>query len=153
VLFHFVGGGAQFEYVRAQAARLPNIVLSGVVPHDRMPAAWASADATLIALRDHSVAGGTLPAKLYEGMATGTPVVAAIRGEGEALIGEAGAGIVTPIGDADALTDAIRALANDPARRAALAQAGRRYAEQQLAPDRVKRGYLALLQQITDKNP
>lgn len=153
VQFHFVGGGSQFDHVQGQvtARRLTNVTLTGVLPHDEMPGAWANADAALIALRDHSVAGGTLPAKLYEGMATGTPVVAAIRGEGAALIDEAGAGIVTPIGDVDALTEAIRALAADPARRADYARAGRRYAEQQLAPERVKKGYLSLLRQITEQ--
>ena len=53
-------------------------------------------DVCLIALGDHSVAGGTLPAKLYEALATGTPVVAAIRGEGAALLEADGCGHSRP---------------------------------------------------------
>ena len=150
VSFHFVGGGSQFERVRQQveARKLTNVILAGTLPHTDMPSAWASADATLVALADHSVAGGTLPAKMYEGLATGTPIIAAIRGEGATLLQAAEAGVVVPIGDVNALVEAIRALAADPERRDQLAQAGRRYAEQHLAPERVKNGYLSLLQRI-----
>ncbi len=150
VIFHFVGSGSQFEHVRQQVEtrQLSNVILAGMLPHTEMPSAWASADATLIALADHSVAGGTLPAKMYEGLATGTPIIAAIRGEGAALLHEAGAGIVTPIGDLAVLVNTIRDLAHDPERRDHLSHAGRRYAEQHLAPERVKNGYLTLLQRI-----
>lgn len=153
VIFHFVGAGSQFEHVSAQVEtrRLANVILAGMLPHQRMPDVWASADAALIALGDHSVAGGTLPAKLYEALATGTPIIAAIRGEGETLLRQADAGIVVPIGDADALVSAVRALADDPARRARLSAAGRRYAEAHLSPERVKSTYLSLLNAIQTK--
>ena len=100
--FLFVGGGSQAAWVEAQARErhLDNVIFTGVLPHDAMPGVWAAADACLIALGDHSVAGGTLPAKLYEALATGTPTVAAIRGEGAALLAAAEAGVVVPIGDA-----------------------------------------------------
>lgn len=152
VLFHFVGGGSQFEYVQngVRERNLSNVILSGVLSHDQMPGVWASADATLIALRDHSVAGGTLPAKMYEGLATGTPVVAAIRGEGESLLREAGAGVIVPIGNLPAMVNALAALANDGALRLKLSQAGRRYAEQHLSPERVKQAYLSLLKKVID---
>ncbi len=113
-----------------------------------MPGVWAAADVCLIALGDHSVAGGTRPAKLYEALATGTPVVAAIRGEGAALVEESGAGIVVPIGDREAMVAALRALQADPARRAALSAAGRAYAEAALSPEPVKQAYVEIFEQV-----
>ncbi len=151
ITFLFVGGGSQAAWLEAQARErhLDNVIFTGVLPHDAMPGVWAAADACLIALRDHSVAGGTLPAKLYEALATGTPTVAAIRGEGAALLEAAGAGLVVPIGDAEAMAAALRSLAGDPEQCAAISAAARAYAEQQLAPELVVDAYLDIFQQVT----
>ena len=153
IAFLFAGGGSQFEFVRAQveARKLTNVILLGILPHDQMPRVWAVADATVIALRAHSVAGGTLPAKMYEGLATGTPVIAAIRGEGETLLREADGGIVVPLDDADAMVNAAKLLASDPALRDRLAASARRYAEAHLSPDRVKQAYVSLLEQVANE--
>ncbi|MDZ4765413.1 MAG: glycosyltransferase family 4 protein [Chloroflexota bacterium] len=147
--FLFVGDGTRGAYVRERAAALPNVILTGTLAHDAMPGIWAAADAAIIAMRDSSLAGGTRPAKLYEAMATGTPVVAAIRGEGAALIAEAGAGVVVPIGDADAFVSTLRDLAANAARRAQYGAAGRSYAEHHFSPDAVARAYAQLMQKVT----
>jgi glycosyltransferase involved in cell wall biosynthesis len=63
---------------------------------------------------------------LVEAMACGVAVVGSTCGEIAHVIGEAG--LVFPEGDAGALAEALTALADDPARRAALAEAGRRRA-------------------------
>jgi colanic acid biosynthesis glycosyl transferase WcaI len=144
--FLFVGDGSQGEYVRTRAADLPNVILTGTLPHEQMPAVWAAADAALIAMRDTPLADGTRPAKLYEALAAGVPVVAAIRGEGAQLIGEAGAGEVVPPGDSAAMAAALSTLSADSTRRAQLAQAGRAYAEHNLAPERVAAAYARVLQ-------
>lgn len=146
VTFLFVGDGSQAGYVRERAAALPNVVLTGTLPHEQMPGAWAAADMTLIAMRDTSLAAGTRPAKLYEALASGVPAVAAIRGEGAALIEEAGGGMVVPLRDPAALAAALWALADDPARRAALSAAGRTYAERHFAPEAVAAAYLRVLE-------
>ena len=147
IIFLFAGGGSQAESVqaRAQERQLANVIFVGVLPHEQMPGLWAAADACLIALGDHSVAGGTRPAKLYEALAAGTPVVAAIRGEGAALLEESGAGTVVPIGDSAAMVAALRGLAQSPERRVALSAAGRAYAERALSPEPVKRAYAEIL--------
>ncbi len=149
----FAGGGSQAERIETQVRDrgLTNVRLLGVLPHEDMPGIWAAADLCLIALGDHSVAGGTRPAKLYEAMATGTPVVAAIRGEGAALIEEAGAGIVVPIGDAPAMVEAICSLQASPERRAAISAAARRYAENAFSPESVKRAYMEIFERVTKK--
>jgi glycosyltransferase involved in cell wall biosynthesis len=148
VTFVFAGGGSQAGTVEQAASDLPNVVLTGVLPHEDMPGLWAAADVCLIALRDHSVAGGTLPAKMYEALATGTPIVAAIRGEGAALLEGAGAGLVVPIGDAGVMAEGLRALALDPNRRQQMSVAGRAYAEAHLSPEQVKAAYLAIFEQV-----
>ncbi len=61
---------------------------------------------------------------VIEAMAQGVPVVASDT-DGPADILADDAGLLTPIGDAAALADALETLANDPERAAALARAGR----------------------------
>ena len=153
ITFLFVGGGSQAARIDAQIKErgLKNVQLAGVLPHDQMPGIWAAGDVALIALGDHSVASGTRPAKLYEALATGTPVVAAIRGEGAALIEEAHAGIVVPIGDSAAMIAALRRLQSSLAIRAQMSAAGRAYAETALSPEPVKRAYVEIFERVTGK--
>lgn len=150
ILFLFVGGGSQEQTIRSWVAEkgLENVRFAGVLPHTEMPLVWAAADACVIALGDHSVAGGTRPAKLYEALASGTPVVAAIRGEGAALVEEAGAGIVVPIGDSQAMAAALRRLAASPDERQLFSQHGRAYAEMNLSPEKVKKAYLNVFERV-----
>jgi colanic acid biosynthesis glycosyl transferase WcaI len=152
--FLFAGGGSQAEAVSAAVASrgLANVTLLGVLPHERMPDIWAAADLSLIALADHSVAGGTLPAKLYESLATGTPVVAAIRGEGAALVHESGGGLVTPIGDAEAYAAAVRTLMDNRDRLGEMARSGAAYARVAFSPEAVSEAYLARMESIRRKS-
>lgn len=148
MLLVFAGVGSQFEATRAKAASLPNVRFLGLLPHDHMPDVWAAADLCLIALRDHSVAGGTLPAKMYEAMATGTPVVAAIRGEGAEMLTSAGAGAAVPIGNSAAMTTAIERMRANAALRAEASKAGRRFAEQRFSVQNLTRSYLQILKSV-----
>jgi colanic acid biosynthesis glycosyl transferase WcaI len=71
-----------------------------------------------------------MPSKLGGMLASGRPVIAAVRGDGAVAAALAGgAGVVTPPGDAVALADAIRTLTGDAARRARLGKAARAAAE------------------------
>ncbi|MBL8130806.1 MAG: glycosyltransferase family 4 protein [Anaerolineae bacterium] len=147
IAFLFVGSGTQEPALRAEASEraLSNIHFAGVLPHDQMPDAWAAGDLCLISMGDHGLSYGTRPAKLYEALASGMPVIAAIRGEGAALLNDAGAGIVVPIGDSAAMREAIHRLAGDSAKRAASSQSGRAYAEMHLSPERVRDAYLEVI--------
>ncbi|MBK8026600.1 MAG: glycosyltransferase family 4 protein [Chloroflexi bacterium] len=148
VAFLFVGSGTQEPAVRSMVAErgLANVHFAGVLPHDAMPDAWAAGDICLISMGDHTLSYGTRPAKLYEALASGMAVVAAIRGEGAALLAESGGGVVVPIGDSAAMTDAIRALSADVTRRVAHGRSGRAYAEENLSSQRVKNAYIAIIE-------
>ncbi len=155
ITFIFAGGGSQELYLREQLAdrKIPNVKMLGLLPYHDMPALWAATDICLIALGDHSVAGGTMPAKLFEAMATGTPIVAAIRGEAEAVLNETGAGIPTPIGDPLAMTKVLQTLFDDPQRLQKMSRSGRSYAEQHLSPQHAKSIFLDIVCRAASINP
>ncbi|MBK8138317.1 MAG: glycosyltransferase family 4 protein [Chloroflexi bacterium] len=150
ITFLFAGGGSQAAYIESQVTthRLSNVRLLGTLPHDSMPLVWAAADVSLLAFHDHTVAGTTIPAKIYESFATGTPLVAAIRGEGAALIEKAGAGVIVRVGDKQAFVHALHEMAASPQRLSEMGRAGRAYGEATLSPDAVKAEYLAILESV-----
>jgi len=105
----------------AAASRTPVRFLPTVGRH-RIPDVLRTADVLVVPSRWPEPYGLTVT----EGMATGIPVVAsAVGGIPEAL---GGSGILVPPDDPDALVDALRGLADDPAERRRLGAAAREHA-------------------------
>jgi glycosyltransferase involved in cell wall biosynthesis len=77
----FIGHGPELPNVRAEAQGLDNIVFTGAVPHDQMPACLATADIgvapfDLAAHKPLALGFYWSPLKIFEYMAAGLPVVA-----------------------------------------------------------------------------
>jgi glycosyltransferase involved in cell wall biosynthesis len=149
-VFLFAGGGSRVDYVKEQitARSLKNVILTGILPHAEMPAIWAATDACLIAFKDHELFEGALPTKMFEAMATGTPVVAATRGEAQVVLERTRAGIATPPGNHQAMIEALRRLANSPEQRQQMGEAGWTYAQENLSPERIKQSFLRIFRQV-----
>ena len=118
-----VGDGPLRAALEAQARDLgvaDTVHFLGRQPHGRVLALMARAD--LFALPSWDEAFGLV---YTEAMAQGTPVVAG-RGEGpEDFITHGETGFLVPVRDVEALADIIRAVLDDPARAAAVGEAGR----------------------------
>jgi glycosyltransferase involved in cell wall biosynthesis len=130
VQFAFVGEGADKSRLRGKVSDLAagNVTMRPGVPHDQVPALLAAADICLVPLRDVPLFSTFIPSKMFECLAAGRPVVGAVAGESAQILREAGA-IVVPPGNTAALAGAVRALAADPERRAAMGRQGRAYVE------------------------
>lgn len=119
----WVGDGWWKERLLKRVARLGlehSVVLSGLVPPERVPMMMRAMDVLA-----HPSAREGLPRTVPQALLAGVvPVAYDVDGTREACI-DRKTGRLIPAGDAQALGDAIRALAADPTERAKLARTGR----------------------------
>ena len=129
IVFLFIGGGTQFEGLKARVAKaaLDNTVrFFPYQPRDRLPLSLTVPDVHWVSLRP-SLEGLIFPSKLYGIAAAGRPMLAltALDGEIAGLIARHGCGRAVAPGDADAVTQAIATFAADMSACEAMGQRAR----------------------------
>jgi glycosyltransferase involved in cell wall biosynthesis len=113
IKFIMIGDGpTKDDLVRkAKEMNLSNLAFHDHRPKSEMPAILASLDVSLIPLAGRFP--GTMPSKIYEALASGTPPIVAKGCEGEALVTQFEAGKCYEPGDADEIAAAIFQLAQN----------------------------------------
>lgn len=127
VAFLIVGSGAEQDGLRvaAQARNLTNMVFVERVSHAEIVDYWRASDITLVLLRNDPLFRTVIPSKVFEAMATGTPIITNVKGELESLLEPLGAATFVDTADGAAeLVEAIRALVSNARTRNELAKAG-----------------------------
>jgi glycosyltransferase involved in cell wall biosynthesis len=126
----FVGDGPELARVRAAAQGIDSVLITGALPHDHMPAVFASAHIgvapfELAAHAPLSLGFYWSPLKIFEYMASGLPVVAPAVSRLPALVESGREGLLYPLpSDADdrahaaSLAQAIETLSVPAVRRA-----------------------------------
>lgn len=124
----FIGDGPVKRDLQREAAAkgLERVRFLDAKPPAALPPLLASADILLVPLG--MPIRGAVPSKLYEAMASGRAVVLVATGEAAGIVREHDAGLVVEPGDVPGLAAALRTLRDDPARRRALGENGRRAA-------------------------
>jgi glycosyltransferase involved in cell wall biosynthesis len=84
-------------------------------------------DVALVSLK--AAIHGSVPSKIYEAMASGTPVLLAANGEAKEIVQRSGAGVAVPPGNVEELVRSIRKMASHTEWRRKMGEAGRRTAE------------------------
>jgi glycosyltransferase involved in cell wall biosynthesis len=118
-----VGQGAMEDELRSLSTTMGlenRISFVGGVPHDEVYTWLSSADVVVVPSRREPF--GLLP---LEAMACGTPVIAAEVGELSRNIQHLRNGILFPVGDPEALAEALESFFGDPALAASLREQGR----------------------------
>lgn len=149
VVFVVNGGGSALADVRRLAHGLPNLRFVGLQPRERLPEVLAAADLHVVPLR-RGLARSSVPSKLYSILAAGRPIVASVDPGTEVArtVEAAGAGVAVGPDDPEAFTKAVRRLVDDPAERARMGDAGRRYVESWASPAAVAAHYEALFGEL-----
>lgn len=146
VNFLLVGGEpADVNRIRILAADLPNVRLAGFVPNADLPAHQAACDLLLMPYQKRVAAssGGDIgrylsPMKMFEYLACARPVLASDLPVLQEVLDSENA-LLLPAADPQVWADAIRALAKNPPRRAALSVAARATAERHTWEARARR--------------
>lgn len=133
VRFLLVGDGPRrAELERAAAGLGVADVVTFLGRRRDVPALLARAD-----LVCHPARAEGLPNAVIEAMAAGRPIVATAAGGVPELIRDGEHGRLVPVGDADALADAMLATLGDRARAAAMGRAARAHVERELTLERL----------------
>lgn len=124
-----VGEGPRKATLRelVQERKIGNLMLLPEQPRERMAAYLSMAGCSLVPLRDDPLFAGALPSKMFEGLASGTPVVLSVRGEAAEVLREAGGGISVQPEDAGAIADAILWLRDHPDQARRMGEQGRAF--------------------------
>ena len=132
VTWLFLGQGFHAPLVAAAAARWPGrIRLVGGVPRHAVFSWFALAEVSVVSFLDLPVLDANSPAKLYDSLAVGTPVVVTNRGWTKELVEREGCGWYLPAGNAPALTGRLHELLAQPATRQAAGERGKQLAAMQ----------------------
>jgi colanic acid biosynthesis glycosyl transferase WcaI len=125
VCFVFVGGGAAKAKLieKAESRNLKNVIFIPMQPKARMPEAWSLCDVALVHLKNEPIFATVIPSKIFEAMAMGLPLLAAMpKGEASKIIERENAGVIVPPGDPPALVEAIQRFRDDRQARQIIAQ-------------------------------
>ena len=116
VVFLFIGGGAQWEWVKSEKEihKLNNVLLKPYQPRNLLGKSLSAADVHMVSLQPE-VEGYVVPSKFYGVAAVGRPVIYIGNANGEIgqILTEARCGIVVVPGEGKTLADTIMELAND----------------------------------------
>lgn len=143
------GDGKRLAAVRAakEALTLDGLILAGSVPKHEVPALLRTCDVILVHLAKVPVLYTGSPNKLFDGLATGRPIIVNSPGWTKPLVMDADAGLFVEPEDASALADAIETLADDPDMVARMGANARTLAEREFSRDMQADRLIAVLAQ------
>jgi hypothetical protein len=150
VAFAFVGEGARKDALIEEVKRrgLSRVTFHKAVSKEEVPDVYAASDACVVCLRPLPIFRKFVPSKIFEVLASGRPLVAALEGEAADIAREAGALTARP-GDAASIAEALRRLQSDPAAREAIGARGRRYVQEHYDRRTLALDYLTILKTIS----
>lgn len=123
VQFVFVGHGYWASLVQAAANRLPNVTSLDPQPRHRMLAWFKLADLSLVSFIDRPVLATNSPAKFFDSLGAGTPVIVTNPGWTKRFVDDHQCGWYVSPSNAEALAHRLEEVLDTPG---ALAEAGRR---------------------------
>ncbi|MCP5266381.1 MAG: glycosyltransferase family 4 protein [Burkholderiaceae bacterium] len=150
IRFVIVGDGLKREATISQrdALGLGNVEVLPPVAKGDASAFLSAADLCLVTLRDVPLFAGAIPTKLLDYMACERPVVAGLRGEGAAILEQAGAGVCFEPDDDQALAERITHVLGDPDAAQAMGRRGRAHVAAHFDARRLREKLAGILEEV-----
>jgi colanic acid biosynthesis glycosyl transferase WcaI len=117
IRYLFVGSGAERDGLIAESKRrkLTNVTFMAPAHKELVPAVWSLCDIALVHIRNKPFFESTLPAKMFEAIGMGLPILlVAPRGDASAIVEKEQVGVWISPDNPTALSGIISALKNDP---------------------------------------
>lgn len=148
VHFALAGDGPERPMLeeRARELGLKNVTFLGYLNEERLLEAYSAATLLVSHVRRHPLYHWTQPAKLWEYMAAGRPVVHAGEGEAVRILRENDVGVTVPPEDPAALAGAIRNLIGDPDGSRELGERARAFVASQRRRSRLVEKHVGILE-------
>lgn len=149
IQFVIFGGGAEFESAKEKAKGLPNVVINGLLPQERVPEVYSLGDVAIITCKK-GVGTSGMPSKTWSIMACNIPIVAAFDTDSELaeVIEKANAGICVEPEDSDKLAEAILEMKNG---KASSFRGGREYAVEYASKEKCTGKYVETIRSVLGK--
>lgn len=149
IVFLLAGKGPERDRLetRAKTERIAN-VLFRVSPFDEAAELFSISHAFVATLRDFPVAKLMRLSKTFPPLAAGVPVIFSGHAESADIIQSAGCGMATPPGDAVALAQAVRTLANNDQLRSDMSERAVKLARNEFAWSAIIDRWLVELEEI-----
>lgn len=147
IQFVLCGDGAVREELQEQAKGMPNVHFMPLQPQERLNELLNFADIHVLPQRTDA-ADLVMPSKLAGMMASGKPVIATANSGTQVARVVDGAGLVVSPENSEALTKAIKLLADDLDLREKLGTKGRAYAVQHWGKEKVLADFYTQLEQL-----
>ena len=102
-------GGSRSDSIafEVRSKNLTNVILTGRLSHEEMPAVYSAASVLLVSLKNEPALSSTIPSKLQSYLSAGKPIVASLNGEAARLVIDAQAGFACSAESPDALVEAV----------------------------------------------
>ncbi|MCK4915523.1 MAG: sugar transferase, partial [Candidatus Eisenbacteria sp.] len=129
IRFVMVGDGVAKDALVADAQRrkLSNMEFLPSQQPESLAERIRNSDVCIATTTEGSFSEGTVPVKMFDYMACGKPVVAAVGGDARAIMTEADGGVIVAPGDSAALASALLRLLEDEGERSRLGKNGHEY--------------------------
>ena len=131
IRFLIMGEGAERESLEDYAAELglDNVVFADYVPHEEMPSYLSALNLSIVHLRPDPLFKTVIPSKIFECMATQTPILMAVEGESAEIVRASNCGVCIPSGNVAAMVEAVLRLSKAPEELAQMGKSGLRAVE------------------------
>ncbi len=156
ICFFVIGSGSKSDWLTKEIEKLglTNVVVTGWLPAESMPAIWSAASVLLVTLTNDPIFRQTIPNKLQCYFAAGKPVIGCLAGEGAKVIEEANAGLTCPPEDGSSLAAAVQKLASmSESERQQFGRNGQCYFEQHFHPLRLTNLLIEMLTEVINTFP
>jgi len=151
-----VGGGEQEHELPGLATALgirDRVLIVGRVPHADVTRYYSIMDVLVYPRVNNRTTRLTTPLKPLEAMAMGKPVVGSDVGGIREIFGDGRIGVLVSPDEPQALSDALVDLLLDPERRAAVGEAGQRYALDERSWERLVDQYISIYADVNGHRP